>query len=129
LVQSQITIRPPQLGVDYTTPASTLASVNAQTGLGADNIVSLRGINYYGGGGDGGNWMGIDYVQLNQVALQFLTTTVNNGVVTLTWSGSGRLEWAPSVDGPWTPIEPAPQSGYTEAQEPDDGRFYRLRSD
>ena len=129
LVQTQIVIRPAQLGTAFVTPAFTLSSVNAQTGLGADNIVSLRGINYYNGGGDGGNWMGIDYVQLNRVSLRFLTTTVNNGVVTLTWSGSGQLEWAPSVDGPWTPIEPAPQSGYSEAQEPDAARFYRLRSD
>jgi hypothetical protein len=64
LVQTQIVIRPAQLGIDYTTPSFTLASVNAQTGLGADNIVSLRGINYNGEGG--GNWMGIDYVQLNR---------------------------------------------------------------
>lgn len=65
MVQSQIVIRPPQLGIDYTTPPFTLASVNARTGLGFDNIVSLRGINYNNDGG--GNWMGIDYVQLNPV--------------------------------------------------------------
>src|SRR5688572_23492936 len=63
LVQSEIVIRPPQMDVDYTTPQFTLASVNAQVGPGADNIVSLKGINYNNEGG--GNWMGIDYVQLN----------------------------------------------------------------
>ena len=64
LVQPQITIRPAQLGVDYTTPQFTLASVNAQVGPGYDNIVSLKGINYNNEGG--GNWMGIDYIQLNR---------------------------------------------------------------
>ena len=63
LVQPQILIRPAQLGTDYTTPPFSLASVNAQVGPGFDNIVSLRGINYNAEGG--GNWMGIDYVQLN----------------------------------------------------------------
>ena len=45
LVQTQIVIRPAQLGIDYTTSQFTLASVNAQTGPGGDNIVSLKGIN------------------------------------------------------------------------------------
>ena len=62
-VQNQILIRAAQLGTDYTSPPVTLASVNAQVGPGFDNIVSLRGVNYNGDGG--GNWMGIDYVQLN----------------------------------------------------------------
>ena len=65
LVQPEILIRPAQLGIDYTTPQFTLADVGGQTGPGADNIVSLIGKNYNGDGG--GNWMGIDYVQLNQV--------------------------------------------------------------
>lgn len=38
--------------------------MNAVTGPGADNIVSLRGISYNGVPG-GGNWMGVDYVQLD----------------------------------------------------------------
>ncbi len=60
LVQPEIVIRPAQLDVDYTTPAFTLASVDARVGPGFDNIVSLKGTHY--GSGD---WMGIDYVQLN----------------------------------------------------------------
>ena len=63
LVQPQIIIRPAQLDQDFTTAQFTLGSVNAVTGPGADNIVSLRGINYNAQGG--GNWMGIDYVQLD----------------------------------------------------------------
>lgn len=56
-------IRPAQIGTTFTSPSFTLSSVNAQTGPGWDNIVSLRGISYNGAGG--GNWMGIDYVQLD----------------------------------------------------------------
>jgi hypothetical protein len=62
-VQPQIVIRPPQFGVAYTSPQFTLASVNAQVGPGFDNVVSLKGISYNSEGG--GNWMGVDYVQLN----------------------------------------------------------------
>jgi len=61
LVQEQIVIRPPQLGVGYTSAQFTLESVNAQVGPGIDNIVSLKGINYNTEGG--GNWMGIDFIQ------------------------------------------------------------------
>ncbi|MFO1497683.1 MAG: hypothetical protein U1G07_04700 [Verrucomicrobiota bacterium] len=64
LVQPQIVIRQAQIDVDYTTAQFTLASVNAVVGPGADNIVSLRGTSYNSDGG--GNWMGLDYVQLNQ---------------------------------------------------------------
>jgi hypothetical protein len=66
LVQPQIVIRPPQLGTAYTTPAVTLQSVNAVPGSGYDNIVTLRGTDYSSDGG--GQWMGIDYVQMNKEA-------------------------------------------------------------
>src|SRR5205823_592896 len=66
LVQPEILIRTAQLDNDYTTPQFSLASVNAQVGPGFDNIVSLRGISYNADGG--GNWMGIDYVQLNSIS-------------------------------------------------------------
>lgn len=65
LVAAQNIIRGPQLGTTFTTAPFTLASVNAVTGSGSDNIVSLRGISYNAAGG--GNWMGIDYVQANVV--------------------------------------------------------------
>lgn len=61
LVGAQTIIRPAQLGTTFTTAPFTLASVNAVTGPGADNVVSLRGISYLAAGG--GNWMGIDYVE------------------------------------------------------------------
>jgi hypothetical protein len=128
-VQSEIIIRTNQLGFDYTTPPFTLASVNAQLGLGSDNIVSLRGVNYSAEGG--GNWMGIDYVQLHAPGdtepLKFVTYTVSNRKLTLTWTGTGTLQFAPAVTGPWNPVSPAPTSPYVEDILPSQGaRFFRL---
>jgi len=133
-VQNEIIIRTNQLGVVQTTAPFTLASVNARLGLGPDNIISLKGINYNADGG--GNWMGIDYVQLNGVAggtggtepaPAFLPSVVSNGRVTLNWSGNGNLEWAPSVLGPWTPVTPAAAKPYSENVLSAQNRFYRLR--
>ena len=125
LVQQQIVIRPDQLGVDFTTPQFTLESVNGQTGPGFDNIVSLKGINYNAEGG--GNWMGIDYVQLNRVPLQFLPPSVAGGKITLNWTGIGQVESAPSIVGPWTPVAAAIDPPYSEDLVPGQSRFYRLR--
>ncbi len=129
LVQPEIVIRPAQLDADYTTPQVSLASVNAQVGPGFDNIVSLRGVNYSTDGG--GAWMGIDYVQLNAgpapQTMAFLPPAVSNGKITLNWTGSGNLEWAPTVAGPWTPITPAPANPYSETIVSASSRFYRLK--
>jgi hypothetical protein len=128
LVQPQLVIRTNQLGTAFSTDPFTLASVNAQLGLGPDNIVSLRGINYSADGG--GNWMGIDYVQLRlpgDLLPEFTESTVSDGTLTLEWIGSGNLEWAPAVTGPWNPVTPPPNSPYNEAVEPGQkSRFYRL---
>ena len=126
-VQPEILIHTNQLGVAYTTPEFTLASVNAQVGLGPDNIVTLRGISYSDAGG--GNWMGIDYVRLNDASAlppRFLSPVVSNGKVTLNWSGTGNLQWAPTVLGQWTTITPAPAPGYSEDIVLAQSRFYRL---
>ena len=129
LVQPEIIVQTDDLGNKFTTPAFTLASVNAELGLGPDNIVSLRGINYDADGG--GNWMGIDYVQIGTVEddtpLEFLPSVVSNGQLTLTWNGTGNLEWAPAVTGPWTAITPNPTTPYSENLTVADRRFYRLR--
>lgn len=66
LVGPQTIIGPNQtvkVGDKVTTAPFTLASVGAQTGPGFDNIVYLKGINY--GGAGGGQWLGIDYVQMD----------------------------------------------------------------
>jgi hypothetical protein len=129
-VQPEILIHTNQIGVAYTTPPFTLASVGAKVGLGFDNIVSLRGVNYNADGG--GNWMGIDYVQLNPVAgptteLKFLPASISNGKITLSWTGTGVLESAAAILGPWTPVTGAPSSPYSETIVPAQKRFYRLR--
>jgi hypothetical protein len=130
LVQPEIIIRRAELEINYTTPEVTLASVNAQTGPGYDNIVSLRGVDYNADGG--GAWMGLDYIQLNGgtpiVPPKFLAPVVSGGKVTLTWTGSGSLEWAPASLGPWTAITPTPASGYSENILPGQNRFYRLKA-
>ena len=64
-VQSEIVIREAELGQTYATDPFTLADVNAEVGSGYDNIITLKGVNYNAEGG--GNWMGIDYVQLSKV--------------------------------------------------------------
>jgi len=127
-VQQEILIRPADLDRDYTTAPFTLASVNAELGVGKDNVLALKGINYNADGG--GNWMGIDYVQVDVPAAEEIKlnpATVAGGKITLTWSGTGNLEWAPAVLGPWTPFTPVPASGYTEDIAPNAIRFYRLR--
>jgi hypothetical protein len=128
-VQDEIVIHTNDLNTAFTTAPFTLASVNAQLGLGSDNIVSLKGVNYNAEGG--GNWMGLDYVRLNAAdatnsAPKFLTSSVSNGKITLTWSGTGNLQSAPAVSGPWTPVAPAPASPYTENVQAAQNRFYRL---
>ena len=65
-VMPEVLIGPNQtvkVGDTVTSPNFTLGSVGAVTGPGYDNIVALKGINY--GGAGGGQWLGIDYVQMD----------------------------------------------------------------
>jgi hypothetical protein len=133
LVQPEIVIRLAQLEVDYTTPAVTLASVNAQTGPGADNIVTLRGVDYSTDGG--GSWLGFDYIQMNggtptvvATPPKFLPAVLSAGKITLSWTGVGSLESAPAILGPWTPVAPAPSNPYSENVVATQNRFYRLKA-
>ena len=108
-VQPEIVIRPEQLGQTYTTEPFSVADVNAEVGSGYDNILTLKGVNYNAEGG--GNWMGIDYVQLNQVvgADAPALSVVNNGDGTVTITFEGTLQAAPTVNGPWENVDaPSP---------------------
>src|SRR5438034_8357005 len=73
---SEIIIHTADIGVTYTTPAFTVASVNAQVGPGFDNIVTLKGINHSADGG--GQWMGIDYVHLDPFPTLVFLCAVRN---------------------------------------------------
>jgi hypothetical protein len=60
------------------------------------------------------------------VPAQFVSAVANaNGTVTLTWSGSGTLQWAPTVQGAWTSL-PLAVSPYTESLVPTN-RFFRFQ--
>ena len=102
LVQPETVIRADQLGQTYDTAPFTLADVNAEVGSGYDNILTLKGVNYNAEGG--GNWMGIDYVQLSPAEAEPeapALSVVNNGDGTVTVTFEGKLEAAASVNGPW----------------------------
>ena len=57
--------------------------------------------------------------------LKFLASVISSGQITLNWTGSGRLQWAPTVQGPWTFTSPAPAPPYSESFV-SRNRFYRL---
>jgi hypothetical protein len=126
LVRPKADIRPDGLGKPYTTTPFTLASVDARVGPGYDNIVSLKGYNYSAEGG--GNWMGIDYVQLNPAPPQLLPPVVQDGQIKINWIGKGGLEKATNIVGPWEAITPAPTAPFAEPMLPNENRFYRLKN-
>jgi hypothetical protein len=132
LVLPAVLITTNELDVDYTTPAFTLASVNAQVGLGTDNIVTLKGIDHSNEGG--GNWMGIDFVSIHAAGdtgsqPQFTSTVLSGGNLTITWTGTGTLESTP-VLGPgaqWDPVTPAPTGNTYTTSVTTGNRFFRIR--
>ncbi|HUS36353.1 MAG TPA: hypothetical protein VM680_13460, partial [Verrucomicrobiae bacterium] len=126
-VQDEKIIRAADIDTDISTVPFTLASVNAKTGPGYDNIVTLRGINHSAEGG--GQWMGLDYVKIaapSTAAPIITAVTAANGKITVTWTGGGTLQWAPSVMGPWTTITTATGGTYTEDIVATENRFFRV---
>jgi hypothetical protein len=131
-VLDQVTITPAELDNDYTTPAFTLASVNAEVGLGHDNVVTLRGIDHSDDGG--GNWMGIDFIRVHAAGdtgnpPEFTTTVLDDGNITITWTGDGVLESTPvlGAGADWDPVTPAPTGGTYTAPATTGNRFFRIR--
>jgi hypothetical protein len=98
--------------------------VNGAVGPGFDNIVSLKGISYSNDGG--GAWMGIDYVKLDRVPLKLLPSVISGNQITISWTGIGLLESAPSINGPWTAVDGALDSPWTEDLVAGQNRYYRL---
>ncbi len=62
VVMSEMVISPAELNTVFTTPEFSAESVGLVGGAGIDNVLTVQGINYSGDGG--GNWMGIDYQEL-----------------------------------------------------------------
>ena len=57
---------------------------------------------------------------------QFGTAALSSGAISFNWTGGGRLQWAPTVVGPWTEINPTPASPYSEPVILNTNRFFRL---
>jgi len=58
---------------------------------------------------------------------RFLAPTISGGSVNLQWSGSGQLQWAPTVTGPWTTIAPSGANAHTEPVVLTTNRFFRIQ--
>ncbi len=71
-------------------------------------------------------YLGVLRVEPVFPAPDFLPPVLVGGQVKLEWKGSGQLQWAPSLLGPWTSITPQPASPYAEAVVDDANRFFRL---
>ncbi len=59
---------------------------------------------------------------------EFAVPVLAGGRMNLKWAGSGRLEWASELQGPWTALAPAPSSPYSEPLNSGTNRFYRLNA-
>lgn len=122
LVNPQVVVRPPQIGIDITTAPFTLASVNAQVGPGYDNVLTLKGINYSTDGG--GNWMGIDYVQINPVIKATFPWQV--GIDDNEWpagNGGGRNASFMQENGTINPLPGSPANAEVDQQSDNDYYF------
>jgi hypothetical protein len=58
----------------------------------------------------------------------FGQATVSDGQIHLNWTGSGRLDGAPAVTGPWTEVAPTPGTPYSELLQAGTNRLYRLNA-
>jgi hypothetical protein len=58
--------------------------------------------------------------------IEFAQPTFANGQLTLTWSGSGTLQEATAITGPWTAVNPQPAGATITVPTTGDGKFYRI---
>jgi hypothetical protein len=73
-------------------------------------------------------YLGVMKVEPMHPERRFLAPVIQDGQVRLEWTGSGELEWAPAINGPWTTITPAATSPYSEAVVAGANRFFRLKA-
>lgn len=71
-------------------------------------------------------YLGVMKVMEASIRLQFAMPVISGNQIQLQWTGSGSLEWAPAMSGPWTKVSPAPVGSYSEAVVTGQNRFYRL---
>lgn len=71
-------------------------------------------------------YLGVLKIQPVLVPPTFTVKSIQNGQITLDWIDGGRLESAPTVLGPWTPLDPQPAAPYSENLTPGGNRFFRL---
>jgi hypothetical protein len=57
--------------------------------------------------------------------IEFAQPVLADGEVTLSWTGTGTLEEADVITGPWTPVTPQPTSPFT-VPTTGAGKFYRI---
>lgn len=73
-------------------------------------------------------YLGVMKLELGPV-LQHLPPRLANGQLQLNWTGSGQLEWAPAVTGPWNAVAGDTNGSYSEQVLSNENRFFRLRGD
>lgn len=59
--------------------------------------------------------------------LKFSPAVLVGNELRLNWSGNGILEWAPTLEGPWAAVSPAPASASHSEPVTNAHRFFRLR--
>lgn len=61
------------------------------------------------------------------VAPVMLSPVIQDGKITLNWTGSGVLEWSSTLrENDWTPVTPAPTPPYAEDLVPNGNRYFRV---
>jgi hypothetical protein len=99
-------------------------------GLSYDGGNTFQPVGTYGAVGSGATYTSPDFSGSGLLdvvtSLKFLAPVVTNGQITLSWTGSGQLEWSTNLLGPWMTNTSENASPYSEAVVSGQSRFYRL---
>lgn len=71
-------------------------------------------------------YLGVLRVEALVPPAEFQPPLIVGGQIRLEWTGSGQLEWAASLNGPWQAVTPPPVSPYLENLVPGESRFFRI---